>query len=203
MAKGRDDFAGDWERSYDVWRPGHDGLFNAIQATVVKALSWGPRPGTRWYEKRAQICAHLAQHPTNSVFTPEQLDEEDQRFAQLDLYERGEVQAVEADIIICLEVDDPQVTGAPGEILKFGKHAVIGPKIRLLLPKSPKTVSRRSFLHQAADAIPTDHSLLYTEKQYAACDHMRSKSWDWVEAVRKEKFLRNWRQGHAPESSSR
>jgi len=191
VTSGGSGLRGAWAGDYAVWRPGFDALFDELDSTPVRVLSWGPGAHhKRWYAKREQICSHLAGNQFNSVLTPERLAKEDERFSRvLDSYEAQELQAEVADIIICLEVEDPSVTGPLGEILKWGPHPVFQDKIRLLAHK--KTLSSsKGFLSQAARLFPPHLTYTYTSAQFESCVDIRSKCDQWVDAVRKQKWSR-------------
>jgi len=181
----------DWAADYEVWRPQFDSVFRELESTPLKILSWGPGPHQkRWYSKRQTICSHLADNPYNSVFTPEELEQRDDRFKKmLDPYKAQELQAEAADIIICLQVDDPSVTGPPGEVLKWGEDPLFQAKIRLLAHKRTLS-SPKGFLHHATQSFPSHLTFPYSTAQFEACVDIRAKCDEWVSAARKDKWFR-------------
>jgi len=195
MADDAQALRGEWRRDYEPWRAEFDAFFEQQDSTDVRILSWGPGEHTAYYEKRRSICADLASRVRNSVFTSEQLFDSEPRFSELqDILLAQEIQADEADIVICLVVDDPVVSGAPAEILEFRRHPRIAPKIRLLLPMEARQIGQ-GLLYQGCMQFPSNQSFRYTTKQYKQCDAIRAKCRQWVEAVRKEKHLEQWREG--------
>jgi hypothetical protein len=188
MADGAEALRGEWRRDYGPWRAGFDAFFEERDSTEVRILSWGPGEHTPYYEKRHSICADLATRASNSVFTSEQLFESEPRFSSLE----DALLAEEADIVICLVVDDPEVSGAPAEMLEFRKHPGIAHKIRLLLPKEARRIGQ-GFLYQGCQQFPSSQTFRYTARQYKQCDDIRAKCHRWVEAVRRQKHLERWR----------
>ena len=186
---------GDWERDYEPWRKGFDPFFAQQRSTPVKVLSWGPGESAPEYSKRVEICDDLAKDPNNSVFTPEQMIKEDPRFKGYGTLEAEEIQAADADVVICLVVENPRVTGAPVEMTQFDKHPAIAHKLRLLMPNS--AAASRSLLYEASRRFPADQTFTYTRGQYSRCEDMRAKCRQWVDAVRIQKHLSRWRRGQS------
>lgn len=185
-----DALRGGWKVEYDPWRPRFDPFFAECDSTEVFVLLWGPGKHTKYYVKRESIVAHLGARPANRVATSEQLIERDARFKKYRTLEAEEIQAAEADVIICLLVDDPNATGAPAELTRFEDNPAIDPKIRCLLPKKP----RKGLLHEAGQHIDSERSFRYSQIQFQQCDDIRAKCHEWVEAVRRRKHFKRWKE---------
>lgn len=97
--------------------------------------------------------------------------------------------ASQADIIICLLVDDTKATGAPGEVLQFRSDSSIGDKVRLIRPRK----EAMGYLLGAGEVIEDKYNFPYSRPQFKDCQNIRGKCHSWVAAVRREKFLRSWR----------
>jgi len=181
-------FRGDFDREFPGWRSQLDPLFQAIEATPVLVLSWGPGENTPDFAKRDELCRDLRQNPANCVNTPEQLARDDPRLADLanhDIYGLEEILAEEADVVVCLLTRS--ATGVHGEIMKYFDNQLIRPKLRALIPKKPPTPTV-GFIYRAAHDLPDSQKFRYTRQQYQLCEEMRSRCREWIEAVRFQKY---------------
>lgn len=181
--------AGSWGASYEsAWKPRFEPVFEALRQVPINVLLWGPGLESDFYPKREQIGAHLADEHT-SVATSEALIASDERFAEFpDTLTREGVHAEAADIVIALAVDSRDVTGVHTELTKFGDHPRIGPKIHLFVPRRPAAAFRPLIL-EAADHVPEARRFDYTPAQYDDCHQIRAKASQWVEELRRERYL--------------
>ena len=182
--------AGGWKADYLPWRERFEPFFSGLESTEVFVLSWGPGKYSSGFSKRESIVADLATRAGNHVATPEQIIEQDTRFKGYTTLEAEEIQAAEADVIICLIVDNPKAGGAPTELSIFERNPAVQPKIRCLLPIK----ELKGLLYEAAHQIPGERSFRYTPTQFQRCDDIRAKCHQWVEAVRRHKHLSRWKE---------
>jgi hypothetical protein len=180
---------GEWADEYEHWKARFDPVFDEIASVEMSVISWGPGEGSRYYKKRAQLNDHMRSIPNTWVATPEELTRTDDRFRGIEVWDAEEIQAlVGADLVVCLEVDDPIVSGAPTEVTALGRIPKVRDILRLLLPKRPKHGPRPLIL-EAGRLLPEALKFAYTPKQYEDCQDMRAKCEEWLSAGRIKMYL--------------
>ena len=187
--------AGTWGRDYrEAWEPRFRRFFEAQRRVPMNVLLWGPGVGTDLYPKREQIGASLGDDATSVATSEALVGSHDELSAMDDIFLAEEIQGEAADLVIALDVDDRSVIGVHAELIRFGTHPRIGPKIHLFTPRRPATGSQaRPLILEAARQVSDARKFEYTPDQYDDCQQIRAKASAWVEAARREKFLADFR----------
>jgi hypothetical protein len=100
-----------------------------------------------------------------------------------------EIELDDADLAVCLAVDNPTATGIQFEVSSVREKTWMRDRIRLLAPKDPR--HHKGLLGEAVRLFPPDQTLRYDTDQYTRCDDMRAAAVAWVQAAQVRKYWRS------------